>query len=288
MAGLVGRLDEGVQAPGRVVVDVAAVLGACGALDVAVGALGLVQGLLAEPRLEGCEWVWVTSGAVDAGDGVGEVAQAPVWGLLRSVRAEYPDRVIRLVDIGAGVSVDDVGRAVGASGEPELAVRGGEIRAARLQRVVRADGAVAQGLAAGTVFGAEGAVLVTGGTGELGRAVAVWLVERFGVRHLVLASRRGAEAWGVQELVSRLEEAGARSVRVVACDVAEREQVRELLQSQERPWTGVFHLAGVLDDGVVSGLDAERVGRVWGPKAGGAAHLDELSRELGLDLAAFV
>ncbi|MEY6569776.1 KR domain-containing protein, partial [Streptomyces sp. PGLac3x] len=40
--------------------------------------------------------------------------------------------------------------------------------------------------------------------------------------------------------------------------------------------------------GVVSGLDAERVARVWAPKAGGAVHLDELSRELGLDLAAFV
>ncbi|MBL0804907.1 KR domain-containing protein, partial [Streptomyces albidoflavus] len=97
---------------------------------------------------------------------------------------------------------------------------------------------------------------------ELGRAVAVRLVERFGVRHLVLTSRRGADAPGTDELVARLEEAGAGSVRVVACDVADRDQVRELLEGAERPWTGVFHLAGVLDDGVVSGLDAERVARV--------------------------
>ncbi|MET8117687.1 acyltransferase domain-containing protein, partial [Streptomyces prasinus] len=104
VAGVLARLEEGVEAPGRVVVDVTAVLSACGALDVAVGALELVQGLLAEPRLEGSEWVWATSGAVDAGDGVRDVAQAPVWGLLRSVRAEYPDRVIRLVDLDAGAS----------------------------------------------------------------------------------------------------------------------------------------------------------------------------------------
>ncbi|MFE2765947.1 type I polyketide synthase [Streptomyces albidoflavus] len=283
LAGLVTLLDEGVDAPGRVVVDVAAVLGDLGGVEVAVGALELVQGLLAESRLEGCEWVWVTSGAVDAGDGVVEVAQAPVWGLLRSVRAEYPDRVIRLVDLGPGTSGDDVEQAVSASGEPELAVRGGEIRAARLQRVREPEESVS-----GAVFDAEGAVLVTGGTGELGRAVAVRLVERFGVRHLVLTSRRGADAPGTEELVARLEEAGAGSVRVVACDVADRDQVRELLEGAERPWTGVFHLAGVLDDGVVSGLDAERVARVWAPKAGGAVHLDELSRELGLDLAAFV
>ncbi|MGW5619231.1 beta-ketoacyl synthase N-terminal-like domain-containing protein, partial [Streptomyces sp. NPDC003877] len=70
--------------------------------------------------------------------------------------------------------------------------------------------------------------------------------------------------------------------------VSERAQVRQVLESSVRAWTGVFHLAGVLDDGVVSGLDAERVGRVWAPKAAGAAHLDELSRELGLELAAFV
>ncbi|NUV51332.1 hypothetical protein, partial [Streptomyces sp. CAI-78] len=95
LAGLVALLDEDVDVPGRVVVDVAAVFGGLAAGDVAIGALELVQGLLAESRLEGCEWVWVTSGAVDAGDGVVEVAQAPVWGLLRSVRAEYPDRVIR-------------------------------------------------------------------------------------------------------------------------------------------------------------------------------------------------
>ncbi|CAL9650217.1 3-ketoacyl-CoA thiolase (plasmid) [Streptomyces sp. enrichment culture] len=289
VAGLVGLLDEGVRAPGRVVVDVAAVLGARVGVDVAVGALELVQGLLAEPRLEGCEWVWVTSGAVDAGDGVREVAQASVWGVLRSVRAECPDRVIRLVDVGAGVSAEDVERAVVASGEPELAVRGGEVRAARLVpvSVVERGGGGGGGLP-GTVFDAEGAVLVTGGTGELGRAVAVRLVERFGVRHLVLTSRRGADAPGTGELVARLEGAGARSVRVVACDVADRARVRALLESAERPWTGVFHLAGVLDDGVVSGLDAERVARVWAPKAAGAAHLDELSRELGLELAAFV
>ncbi|WP_157867814.1 type I polyketide synthase, partial [Streptomyces prasinus] len=157
VAGVAARLEEGVEAPGRIVVDVTAVPGAGtdaggvdGALEVTVRALELVQGLLAEPRLEGSEWVWVTSGAVDAGDGVRQVAQAPVWGLLRSVRAEYPDRVIRLVDLDAGVSADEVERAVGASGEPELAVRDGEIRAARLLRVVEADAPVAEGTASGT------------------------------------------------------------------------------------------------------------------------------------------
>ncbi|KJS57737.1 KR domain-containing protein, partial [Streptomyces rubellomurinus] len=48
----------------------------------------------------------------------------------------------------------------------------------------------------------------------------------------------------------------------------------------------VFHLAAVLDDGLLAGQSAERFARVLAPKATGARHLDELTR--GLDLDAFV
>jgi candicidin polyketide synthase FscB len=54
----------------------------------------------------------------------------------------------------------------------------------------------------------------------------------------------------------------------------------------EHPVTGVIHMAGVLDDGVITSLSAERVDRVLRPKLDAAVHLDELTREL--DLSAFV
>ncbi|MGQ5641010.1 ketoreductase domain-containing protein, partial [Streptomyces sp. EWL5.16] len=82
--------------------------------------------------------------------------------------------------------------------------------------------------------------------------------------------------------------AGAASVRVAACDTADPDQLRDLLTAAERPWTGVFHLAAVLEDGVLSSQTAAGLAAVWAPKAAGAAHLDELTRELGLELAAFV
>ncbi|MEU0082461.1 type I polyketide synthase [Micromonospora tulbaghiae] len=274
-------LDEGSEVPGRLVVD--ATVGGAGALESAAGALELARDLLADARLERAELVWVTRGAVDAGEGrIGDLDRAGVWGVVRAVRGEFPDRSIRLVDVDdvGELSGGEVERALAVAGEPELVVRGGEIRAARL---VRVDAA-----AAGVEFAEGGRVLVTGGTGELGRALAGHLVREHGVRHLVLTSRRGLDAPGARELVAELTGAGAESVRVVACDVSDREQLRALLTDSGRPWTGVFHLAAVLDDGVLSAQTAERLGGVWGAKAAGAQHLDVLSRELGLELAAFV
>ncbi|WP_394836551.1 type I polyketide synthase [Pendulispora rubella] len=133
----------------------------------------------------------------------------------------------------------------------------------------------------------HGTVLVTGGTGELGQLVSEHLVRQHGARHLVLTSRQGARAPGADDLVRRLHAAGAETVRVVECDAAERCGIAEVLATAaERPWTAVFHLAGVLDDGMLAGQTAKRFARVMAPKVAGALHLHELTRSM--DLAAFV
>ncbi|MEV5108043.1 SDR family NAD(P)-dependent oxidoreductase, partial [Streptomyces massasporeus] len=133
-----------------------------------------------------------------------------------------------------------------------------------------------------------GTVLLTGGTGELGRLVARHLVEEYGVRHLVLTSRRGPQAPGADEVVTELLEAGAADVRVLACDVTNREDVARVVgeAGAHHPLTGVFHLAAVLDDGIVRNQDADRFARVLAPKVSGATHLHDLTA--GLDLATFV
>ncbi|MFC4566054.1 SDR family NAD(P)-dependent oxidoreductase, partial [Nocardiopsis mangrovi] len=132
----------------------------------------------------------------------------------------------------------------------------------------------------------EGTVLVTGGTGGLGAVLARHLVRERGVRHLVLASRSGAEAEGAAGLVADLEAAGA-AVEVVACDVSTSDGVARALAAvpERHPLTGVFHTAGVLADGVVSSLDDDRLGRVLAPKADAAWRLHHAT--LGMDLAAF-
>ena len=89
-------------------------------------------------------------------------------------------------------------------------------------------------------------------------------------------------------MVAALQALGAQTVQVVSCDVSDRDSVRSVLSSipAERPLTGVFHLAGVLDDGIVPALTGERLERVLRPKLDGAYHLHELTADQ--DLAAFV
>ena len=129
----------------------------------------------------------------------------------------------------------------------------------------------------------DGTILITGGTGGIGALLARHLAEHHGARQLLLASRRGAQAPGADELRDELRQLGC-DVDIVACDVGQRTEVERLLARvpAERPLTAVFHAAGTLDDGVLAALDRERLRRVMVPKVDAAIHLHELTRDLEL------
>jgi polyketide synthase 1/15 len=133
---------------------------------------------------------------------------------------------------------------------------------------------------------AQGTVLITGGTGMAGGELARHVVNAYGVRQVVLASRSGSRSEVTAELTLDLARAGAQ-VQVLACDVADRRAVAELLAQLDRrlpPLRGVIHAAGVLDDAVITSLTPDRVDTVLRAKVDAAWNLHELTRDLGLSM----
>ncbi|MEW2118304.1 thioester reductase domain-containing protein [Streptomyces sp. NPDC005474] len=249
-------------------------------------ALDLVQQWLAEDRRGAVPLVVVTRAGVATGGGESvDPAGSAVWGLLRSAQSESPGRIV-LVDSDTDDDLDSLTgplSAVVASGVAQAAIRDGRVL---LPRVLRAPGGTEGAVRSGS-WNPEGTVLITGGTGSLGAVFARHLARDHGVRHLLLVSRRGPDAPGARELGAELAELGA-SVSVVAADTADRMALAAVLDAVPagHPLTGVVHLAGVIDDGLVTDLTPERLAAVLSPKADAAWHLHELTRHL--NLSAFV
>lgn len=133
-------------------------------------------------------------------------------------------------------------------------------------------------LQAGQLFRKTGSYVLSGGTGGLGLQVAAWMAER-GAGHLILLSRSGRQA-GLDAALQGLERLGAE-VTVLPVDVSSRLQLESALTRAlmgKPPLKGIFHLAGVLDDGTLEQQSREKLRRVMGPKVAGAWQLDRVSR----------
>ncbi|MFI0743467.1 polyketide synthase dehydratase domain-containing protein, partial [Streptomyces sp. NPDC021100] len=98
-------------------------------------ALSTVQSWLTEERFGAARLVFVTrrAVAVAAHEDVEDPAAAAVWGLVRSAQSEHPGRFV-LVDVDGDAASWAALPAAVATGEPQLALRQGELRAARLAR----------------------------------------------------------------------------------------------------------------------------------------------------------
>ncbi|HWN36295.1 MAG TPA: SDR family NAD(P)-dependent oxidoreductase [Pseudonocardia sp.] len=281
--------------------DTEAASGADGTEDLAqavrritVEVLELIQRWLALDALDETRLVVVTRGAIATGPGdeVSDLPAAAAWGLVRSAQSENPGRLI-LADLSAAdrqvggdgdpaECVEAIGVLAAAlgSGEPELAIRAGHGYGRRL---VRAAPASAPTTAPVKPRDPDGTVLITGGTGTLAGLVAHHLAATGRAGQLLLVSRSGPLATGVAGLAAGLAESGAR-VRIAACDVVDPVALAGLLA--RTPLTGVVHTAGVLDDGVISSLTAERVDAVMRPKVDAAWHLHRLTAGQDLDFFA--
>lgn len=126
--------------------------------------------------------------------------------------------------------------------------------------------------------------LITGGLGAIGLHTASYLAQ-LGAGDIVLTSRRAPDP-EAQRRIEEITERYKTRVHVFTADVGAESDVAGLLgriRAELAPLAGVVHLAGVLDDALLSQQHLDRFRATLVPKAFGAAHLDRLTEEDELD-----
>jgi acyl transferase domain-containing protein/acyl carrier protein len=131
---------------------------------------------------------------------------------------------------------------------------------------------------------ADRSYLITGGLGAIGLHTAAYLAQ-LGAGDIVLTSRRAPDA-DAQRTIDGITERYKCRVHVFSADVGNSSEVAEVLErirTELPPLAGIVHLAGVLDDALLSQQSVERFRATLAPKAFGACHLDSLTKDDELD-----
>ncbi len=131
---------------------------------------------------------------------------------------------------------------------------------------------------------ADRSYLITGGLGAIGLHTASHLAQ-LGAGDIVLTSRRAPDT-NAQRAIDEITERSKCRIHVFTADVGEESSVSALLErirAELPPLAGLVHLAGVLDDALLSQQDVERFRKTLAPKAYGAMHLDRLTKDDDLD-----
>ncbi|GGP81497.1 SDR family NAD(P)-dependent oxidoreductase [Saccharothrix coeruleofusca] len=204
---------------------------------------------------------------------------APLGALLKSLHKENPAIRGKLVLVD-GLDADDVEgfvslvRAEAAADGPEVAYDRSGRRLARQSVALTPTGD-----GGGSLLRDGGVYWITGGAGGVGRLLAAHLCERHGAS-VVLSGRRPAGA----EVEALRERYGDR-IDYQPVDVTDEAAVRAAAAAIRERFgrvDGVFHAAGVLDDGYLVATPPEAATAVLAPKLDGTAHLDAACRELGV------
>jgi NAD(P)-dependent dehydrogenase (short-subunit alcohol dehydrogenase family)/acyl carrier protein len=131
---------------------------------------------------------------------------------------------------------------------------------------------------------ADRSYLITGGLGAIGLHTASHLAQ-LGAGDIVLTSRRAPDA-DAQQVIEQITEQYRCRIHVLRADVGDESEVAALLERIRAglpPLAGVVHLAGVLDDALLSQQSIERFRTALRPKAFGASHLDRVLADADLD-----
>lgn len=218
----------------------------------------------------------VTDDAFDvAGGGSGHPVKAMLAAGLRTIAAETPGVLFRMVDLAAATEDDLVAELESDTADPVVALRAG-------RRWQPAEISFTPAPAP-SALRPEGVYLITGGLGGLGLAVARGLAAT-GLRpRLVLAGRSGLsdDDAVTQAAITELETLGAR-VRAHAMDVTDARALARTLDITTAgfgPVNGVLHLSGLPGAGMLLRREHSDVAQVLAPKVQGTLALAEAFRD---------
>lgn len=98
------------------------------------------------------------------------------------------------------------------------------------------------------LFSSDGAYIMIGGLGGLGRHICSWMVEN-GAKRLIAISRNGINSSEAEETFATINASDA-SLEVIKADACDRKAIEDILSQvrQEGPITGVINMAMLLGD----------------------------------------
>jgi acyl transferase domain-containing protein/acyl carrier protein len=216
------------------------------------------------------------------------LGQAAIWGLGRvALHEEYPSFCGGLIDLDPA-SCDRVHEAqqiyyewLAVDGPDQVAYRKGLQYKLQLERM-------ASPVQAPFTASNDRAYLISGGFGDLGKTVALYLAAH-GARHLVLMSRRvlpmRQEGQHIQndhpdyadlQFVTRLEQYGCR-VEIATLDVSDLNALERYARYRKDqallPIDTIFHTVGLMHDTRLAAATPDDIQRVFAGKVCGALHL---------------
>jgi acyl transferase domain-containing protein/thioesterase domain-containing protein/acyl carrier protein len=223
--------------------------------------------------------IWLAtqgSQAIRAKD-IPNLAQSPIWGIGRSLAYEEPMLWGGLIDLSVTSSVRDsasqLWKEILMPEEDQVAFRDGYRFVPRLNYTNVKNNEQDPPLTT------DGVYIITGGLGDLGLAVAAWMVEK-GVKHLALITKTdlpSRETWKSEnhpirvlnkiKAIESLEKLGA-NVDVLAIDVTNEESLQKALADCQRKGSirGVVHAAGVANITPLRNMSITEMLDVMAPK----------------------
>lgn len=232
---------------------------------------------------DGCRLVMAASGSVSVeGEPVTRPRDAMQIGIARVAPREVPGLQTALIDIAPDMAPAQAAQALIEEADLDDPVDQVAVRDGRRFTLQRRDAPRPPATAVPSRLRRGGAYLITGGTGGIGRELALWLASAVGAR-IGLLSRHAAED---PVFAANIRAAGG-DVMFLAADVTSQPAMTRALDAFRDRFgapAGVIHAAGVIADAPLSAKSLAQAHGVIAPKLDGAELLHRLLPDGTLDL----